>query len=96
MGQDVIRPVKNPNKGIIQKSLRYLMYLKHKRTGKVKACGCADGRPQREYITKGKSSAPTVSTNALILVCLIAAIQRRKVAVGNIAGAFLQGNYPSG
>ena len=70
------------------------MYLKRKRTGKVKACVCADGRPQRECITKEESSAPTVSTNDLILVCLIAAIQRRKVAVGDIAGAFLQSDYP--
>ena len=71
------------------------MHFKQKRTGKVKARGCADGRPQREYITKEESSAPTVSTNAWILVCLIAAIQRRNVAVGNIAGAFLQSDYPS-
>ena len=35
----------------------------------------------------------TVSTNTLILVSSIAAIQRRHVAVGNIAGAFLESNY---
>ena len=70
------------------------MYLKRKRTGKVKACGCADGRPQGEYITKEESSVPTVLTNSLILVCLVAVIQRRKVAVGDIAGAFLQSDYP--
>ena len=29
------------------------------------------------------------------LVCLITAIQRRKVAVGDIAGAFLQSDYQS-
>ena len=95
VGRDVIRPLKNPNKGIIQKSLRYPMYLKQKMTGKVKACGCAGGRPQRDCITKEKSSAPTVSTNALILVCSIVAIQRRKVAVRDITGAFLQSDYPS-
>jgi len=29
-----------------QKALRYLMFIKEKRDGEVKARGCADGRPQ--------------------------------------------------
>ena len=29
-----------------KKALRYLMYLKEKRCGRIKACGCADGRKQ--------------------------------------------------
>ena len=33
-------------------ALTYLMFLKRKRCGKIKARGCADGRPQREYIMK--------------------------------------------
>jgi len=27
-------------------ALRYLMFLKERRDGSSKACGCADGRPQ--------------------------------------------------
>ena len=42
-------------------ALNYLMFLKRKRCGKLKACGCADGRPQQEYITRAESSSPTVS-----------------------------------
>ena len=38
-------------------SLGYLMFLKRKRCGKIIARGCADGRPQREYI-KLESSSP--------------------------------------
>ena len=30
-------------------ALGYLMFLKRKRSGKIKARGCADGRPQGEY-----------------------------------------------
>ena len=30
-------------------ALRYLMFLKQKRCGKIKARGCADGRKQRLY-----------------------------------------------
>jgi hypothetical protein len=52
-------------------ALSYLMFLKRKRDGSVKARGCADGRPQREYISKDDSSSPTVSiynihTNGLV------------------------------
>lgn len=95
VGRDVIRPVINLSKGVIQKSLRYLMYFKQKRTGRVKAQRCADGRPVCEYITKEESSAPTVSTNALILVCFVAAIQHTHVVVGDIACAFLRSDYLS-
>jgi hypothetical protein len=42
-------------------ALSYLMYLKRKRNGKVKARGCADGRKQRVYMTKDETSSPTVS-----------------------------------
>ena len=32
-------------------ALKYLIYLKEKRDGKIKGRGCADGRPQRLYTT---------------------------------------------
>ena len=49
------------NSDVYKNALSYLMFLKRKRSGKVKARGCADGRPQREYISKEESSSPTVS-----------------------------------
>jgi hypothetical protein len=33
-------------------ALRYLMFLKEKRCGTINGRGCADGRSQREYMTK--------------------------------------------
>ena len=66
---------------MMKMSLGYLMFLRRKRYGKVKARGCADGRPQREYITKLESSSPTVKTHALFLSCLIDAVEGRKVVV---------------
>ena len=48
-------------------ALSYLMFPKKKRTGAVKARGCADGRPQQEFISKDESSSPTVSTYALFI-----------------------------
>jgi hypothetical protein len=54
------------NREIRFRALNYLMFLKRKRCGKIKARGYADGRPQREYISKDESSSPTVSIYALI------------------------------
>ena len=77
------------NHDMFNKSLKYLIYLKQKRCGKIKARGCADGRPQREYITKEESSSPTVATNALLAMCLICAIEEHEIAVCDIPGAYL-------
>jgi hypothetical protein len=71
-------------------ALRYLMFLKEKRCGTIKGRGCADGRSQREYMTKEETSSPTVATEALILTCVIDAIEGRDVATCDIPGAFMQ------
>eukprot|EP00536_Pseudo-nitzschia_multiseries_P000823 jgi/Psemu1/1867/gm1.1867_g len=81
---------------MVQQSLQYLMFLKQKRTGKVKGQGCADGRPQREFITKEDSTSPTVSLYALMNSCMIGAIEGRDVATVDIPGAFLQTDMPEG
>ena len=82
------------NYSIRCEALSYLMFLKRKRCGKIKARGCADGRPQREYISKDESSSPTVSIYALMTSCLMDAIEGRKVATCDIPGAFLQADWP--
>merc|ERR1712127_855965 len=53
------------------RALKYLMYLKEKRDGKVKGRGCADGRPQRLYTNKIKTSSPTAALIAITLTCMI-------------------------
>jgi hypothetical protein len=83
------------NKKIRFKALNYLMFLKGKRCGKVKARGCADGRPQSEYISKDESSSLTVSIYALMTSCLMDAVEGRKVAACDIPGAFLQADWPT-
>ena len=79
---------------MMKMSLAYLMFLKRKRCGKIKARGCADGRSQREYITKLESSSPCVKTHALFLSCLVDAFERRKVVIADILGAFLSADWP--
>jgi len=46
-----------------QRALKYLMYLKEKRCGKVKGRGCADGRKQLLYTNKNETTSPTVQYN---------------------------------
>jgi hypothetical protein len=66
------------------------MVLKEKGCGKIKGRGCADGRPQRDYMTKEDTSSPTVATEALMLSCMIDATKHRDVATCGIPGAFMQ------
>ena len=60
----------------------------------MKGRGCADGRPQQEYITKEQSSSPTVSLYALMVSCVMDVLDDRKVITVNIPGAFLQSDWP--
>ena len=71
------------------------MFLKRKRGGKFKARGCVDGRPQRDYMTKEESASPTVATEALLISCVIDAIEKRDIATADIPGAFMQSNMKS-
>ena len=91
IGDNVLEmlPAKSITHDMMKMSLDYLMFLKRKRFGNIKARGCADGRPQREYITKLESSSPCVKTHALFLSCLVDAFGRRKVVIADIPGAFL-------
>ena len=53
IGRNVIDmlPARSITHDMMKMSLVYLMFLKRERSGQVKARGCADSRPQREYIT---------------------------------------------
>jgi hypothetical protein len=71
-------------------ALPYLMFLKEKRTGKIKGRGCADGRKQRETLSKEEVSSPTVAIESVLLSCTIDAHEGRDVATVDIPGAFMQ------
>ena len=94
---DVITPmhIKELSEENIRNALPYLMFLKRKRCGKVKGRGCADGRAQREFISREESSSPTASLYAIILTSLVDAIEDRYVVTADIPGAFLQTDMPT-
>jgi hypothetical protein len=71
-------------------ALRYLMFLKKKRCGRIKGRGCADGRKQRIYMAKEDASSPTVAIESLMLSCVIDAEEGRDVGTVDIPGAFMQ------
>ena len=79
-----------------REALGYLMFLKRKRSGKIKARGFADGRPQRAYIPQEDARAPTVSTEAVFMTAVIDAMENRTVAIVDIPGAFMQADMDPG
>ena len=86
----VIEPRKLLTRDEKSGALNYLMFIKQKRCGRIKARGCADGRKQRIHTTKQEASSPTVAIESLLLTCVIDAEEHRDVAVVDIPGAFMQ------
>jgi hypothetical protein len=72
------------------KVLESHMFLKEKRSGKIKGRTVAGGNKQRDYISKEDSSSPTVSTESVLLTCIIDAEEQRDTAVVDIPNAFIQ------
>jgi hypothetical protein len=70
------------------------MFLTEKRSGEIKARGCADGSKQCQHIAKDEATAPTVSSDAIFIKGIIFAHERRDVAICDIPGAFLQADNP--
>ena len=96
--REVLEP-KHPNELTKEQRVRalsYLMFLKMKRNGTIKGRGCADGRKQREWMSKEDTTSPTISNEALMLSCMIDAMEGRDVATADIPGAFMQTPYDGG
>ena len=69
-------------------ALGYAMFLKRKRSRKMKGRGCANGHPQQDYVTKEESISPTVSLYALVGSCIMDAMINRKVITVDIPMRF--------
>ena len=55
----------------------------------IKGGVCAYRREKRYWISKEDTSSPTVSTEGLILSCVIDAMEGREIATTNIPVSFL-------
>jgi type II secretory pathway component PulC len=62
--RDIMIPINKYDLTTVERkcALRYLMLLKEKHCGTIKGRGCADGRPQSDYMTKKETSSSTVAT----------------------------------
>ena len=66
------------------------MFLKEKQSGEIKGHTVAGGNKQCDYISKEDVSSPTVSTESILLTCIINALEGRDVTVVDIPNAFIQ------
>ncbi len=72
-----------------KKVLESHIFVERKRDGTLKAQQVAGGNKQQGYITKEDASSPTVSSEAVMLMCVIDATEKRDVAVVDIPSAFI-------
>jgi hypothetical protein len=72
-----------------QKVLESHIFLKQKRDGKIKGRNVTVGNKQRDYISKEDAISSTVTTEAVLLSCIIDAKEWRDVAVVDIPNAFV-------
>ena len=72
------------------KALSSLMFLKKKRSGKVKGRACVNRAPQRAYIRKKDAYSPTVVNESVFITSVIAATAKRVVRCYDVPGAFFR------
>ena len=70
-------------------ALRAVNLIKEKRNGDIKGRTCADGRKQRALYSKGEMSSPTLSSESLLMLLCVDAIEERDTAFCDVAGAYL-------
>ena len=74
-----------------------MMFLKLKSDEvPIKGRGCIDRSKHQDWISKEDTSPPTMSTEGLMLSCMIDTMEGREVATADIPGAFLHINYHKG
>ena len=59
----------------------------------MKGKGCADGRPQQEYVKNEESGSPTVLLYTFMVLCIMNTMGNRKILIVDISGAFIQGDW---
>ena len=66
------------------------VFLKMKRSGKIKAGKVAGGNKQRDFLSKEEVSSPTVSMEAAFMTCITEAEEGQEAVVTDIPNAFIQ------
>ena len=80
-----------------RKSLAYLMFLKlNNDEVAIKGRGFTDGTYQHEWLSTEDTSSPTVSTEGLMLSCIIETMEGQDVATDDLPWSFLKTDYEKG
>ena len=90
--QDCFEPIHKSSMNETEKKrvMESLIFLAEKKSGKIKACHCANGSTQRDYMSREDVSSPTVMTESTMLTSVIEAEEERDVATCDIPNAFVQ------
>jgi hypothetical protein len=72
-----------------KRALRSITLVKEKRCGRIKGRTVADGRGQRNYISRDDATSPIVSIEALMISIAIDAKEGRAAATADVGGAYL-------
>jgi hypothetical protein len=70
-------------------ALSWLIFLKEKWNGDVKAQSCANGSVQQNHVAKEEAALPTGGLKSVFATAAIDAKENSKVVTINIPGAFL-------
>jgi hypothetical protein len=73
-----------------KKMLESHIFVERKRDGVLKARQVAGGNKQQGYIMKEDASSPTVSSEAVMITCVVNANENREVAIVDIPNVFVQ------
>ena len=76
-----------------RKVLETIIFIVEKRDGRIKARSCADGRKQRDWMTREDTASPTVATESVMMTAAIDAKEKRDVVTMDIPNAFIQTDY---
>ncbi len=66
------------------------IFVERKQDGILKAQQVTGGNKQRGYIMKEDASSPTISSEAVMLTCVVDANENREVVIVDIPNAFIQ------
>ena len=69
-------------------------FLQKKRSGEIKARGCANGSKQCNHIAKEEATTPTISSESIFIQGTIFAHKEHDIATCDIPGAFLRAYNP--
>ena len=87
----VVKPL-NPSEithEIKRNTIGYLMFLKMKTAGEIKSRGCADGRPQKVYMSNQEISSSAVKEESIFITSVVAAKDHRDISTADIPRVFL-------